>query len=220
VRALRAGCDLLLYPRDLGAVAAALEKAVEARELDPERVHQSIRRRLKWAQWASPPNDWRRPSAADGAWGAQLADRVVHVVRGTPAALGDVAEVVLVDDDVGGPYAPPSREPFLDALRTGGVDPRVVDAPSDVQRSAVIVALFGDIRAWKGRPGYGEPALAAVDAACAAARAQGREIVIVQFGHPRLAETVCASATVVSAWGGERVMQQAAARWLLAARRA
>jgi beta-glucosidase-like glycosyl hydrolase len=219
VRALRAGCDLLLYPKDIATVAAALEKALATRELDPERVHQSIRRRMKWAQWASPPNDWRRPSVADGAWGGQLADRVVHVLRGAPAALGAHTEVVVVDDDLGGPYAAPSREPFLEVLRAGAVDPTVVDAASASATTPLVIALFGDIRAWKGRPGYSASAVAAVDAACAAAAAQGREAIVVQFGHPRLATAVASAKTVVCAWGGERVMQQAAARWLLAARK-
>jgi hypothetical protein len=141
------------------------------------------------------------------------------VLRGAPAALGAHTEVVVVDDDLGGPYAAPSREPFLEVLRAGAVDPTVVDAASASATTPLVIALFGDIRAWKGRPGYSASAVAAVDAACAAAAAQGREAIVVQFGHPRLATAVASAKTVVCAWGGERVMQQAAARWLLAARK-
>ena len=61
--------------------------------------------------------------------------------------------LVIVDDDIGGPYPAPSRDPLISALRTGGVD-LVVDARGDgSRRGRRLIALFGDIRAWKGRPG-------------------------------------------------------------------
>ena len=95
----------------------------------------------------------------------------------------------------------------------------MVDAPTAHATSPLLVALFGDIRAWKGRPGYSAAAVTAVESACAAAAAQGREAIVVQFSHPRLATAIASAPTVVCAWGGERVMQQAAGRWLLAARK-
>ncbi|MDQ4080696.1 MAG: glycosyl hydrolase family 3, partial [Gemmatimonadota bacterium] len=98
IRALDAGCDVLLYPKDLTAVVRALEQALESGALDRDRVHYSLRRRQKWAQWASPPNEYRRASAADVAWGSTLADRVVHIVRGAPPAVTSPIEVVVVDD--------------------------------------------------------------------------------------------------------------------------
>ena len=84
IRALDAGCDLLLYPKDLEAVAGAIDRAVATHRLDSGRIQTSLRRRLKWAQWSSPPNEYRRPSGTDVLWGAQLADRVIHVVHGAP----------------------------------------------------------------------------------------------------------------------------------------
>ncbi|HZS58721.1 MAG TPA: glycoside hydrolase family 3 N-terminal domain-containing protein, partial [Gemmatimonadaceae bacterium] len=77
VEAIRAGCDLVLDPVDLPGAVAALENAAKDRRFDDERLHQSLRRRLKWAQWASPPNEYRRPSLTDLAWGDQLAERVI-----------------------------------------------------------------------------------------------------------------------------------------------
>jgi beta-glucosidase len=215
VRALRAGCDLLLYPTDLKAVAAALEAAVKSRALDAEQVRQSVRRRMKWAQWVSPPNDYRRPSTTDTAWGAQLADRVVHVVHGRPAAVRGRVDVLVVDDDVGGPYPPPSRAPFVNALGVGGAEVRRVESATGDSGTPLVVALFGDIRSWKGRPGYSEASRAAVRAACAAARGSARDVTVVQFSHPRLAAEIADAPAVLSAWGGDAVMQEAAARWLL-----
>jgi beta-glucosidase-like glycosyl hydrolase len=214
VRAMQAGCDLLLYPTDVKAVAGALRRAVQSRDLDPERVLRSIRRRLKWAQWTSPPNDYRRPSATDVLWGAQVADRCIRILSGDPRPLGPIAEIVVVDDDLGGPYPAPSRQTFFDALAAEGRDPRHVDEPTAESRGALVVALFGDIRSWKGRPGYSAEARAIVEDACAAARRQARDAIVVQFSHPRLAAEVRGATTVVCAWGGEPVMQAAAARWL------
>ena len=91
IRALDAGCDLLLYPKDLEAVASAIDRAVATHRLDSGRIQASLRRRLKWAQWSSPANEYRRPSGTDVLWGAQLADRVIHVVHGSPAAMNGAA---------------------------------------------------------------------------------------------------------------------------------
>jgi beta-glucosidase-like glycosyl hydrolase len=211
VQALSAGCDLLLYPSDAKAVARALEQALRQHTLDEERVQQSLRRRQKWAQWASPPNEYRRPSLTDVAWGAQLADRVVRMVRGLPPPLHPPLDVVVVDDDVGGPFPPPSREPFFEALAAGGWEARRVDEPVVGQRRSTVVALFGEIRAWKGRPGYSDAARDAVERVCAAVPSA----LVIQFGHPRLIRELGAARSIVSAWGGEAVMQQAAARWLM-----
>ena len=214
IRALDAGCDVLLYPKDLTAVVRALEQALESGALDRERVHHSLRRRQKWAQWASPPNEYRRASAADVAWGSTLADRVVHIVRGAPPAVTSPIEIIVVDDDLGGPYPAPSRDPFFQTLALAGAGSRRVEKPSGDARATVVVALFGDIRSWKGRPGYSPEARKAVDKVIDKAA----DAIVVQFSHPRLASELKKPRHVVSAWGGDAVMQQAAARWLLKTR--
>lgn len=218
VRALDAGCDLLLYPTDVEAVARSIEQAVAEHRLDEAQLYRAMRRRLKWAQWSSPPTDYRRASQADVQWAQQLCERVIHVVRGELPPLGDTIDIVVVDDDVGGPYAPPSREPFFETLRSFGRPGRRVDAPTTSGGAAVVVALFGDIRGWKRRAGYSAETRKAVAAAVAKAASLGREAIVVQFSHPRLADELDGAPTVVCAWGGERAMQEAAARWLVRAR--
>jgi hypothetical protein len=49
----------------------------------------------------------------------------------------------------------------------------------------------------------------------ARAGAAARDAVVLQFSHPRLAAELTGAPDVVCAWGGEEVMQRAAARWLL-----
>ena len=147
-------------------------------------------------------------------WGGQAADRCIQVLAGAPRPIGPIAEIVVVDDDLGGPYPSPSRQTFFDALATERRDPRHVDAPTSDSKGALVVALFGDIRSWKGRPGYSKEAEDAVAAACEAARRQARDAIVVQFSHPRLAPQIRGATSIVCAWGGEPVMQAAAARWL------
>ena len=214
VAAIAAGCDVLCYPTDVAAVTRALDKAAMRGTLDREELQRSIQRRLRRAQWAAGVDPDPVGSLEDTHWANALALRTVHLLRGKTGVLSSMVDVVIVDDDVGGPYPPPSREPVLESLRESGADARVVETPSRDGRRSTVIALFGDIRSWKGRPGYSTAARAAVARAVLAAP----DAVIVQFGHPRLAAEIPGTTTWVSAWGGERVMQHAAARWLMGER--
>jgi hypothetical protein len=214
IRALDAGCDLLLYPNDLEAVATAIDRAIAAHRLDSGRIQTSLRRRLKWAQWSSPPNEYRRPSGTDVLWGAQLADRVMQLVHGAPPVMKAPLDVVIVDDDLGGPYPPPSREPFLDALFDAGWKARRLEEFDPASSNDSVVALFGETRGWKQRVGYSAAALTSVREACEARP----NTTVIQFAHPRLASELGFARCVVSAWGGEAAMQSAAARWIMRAR--
>lgn len=226
VRAIAAGCDLLLAPQDLAGTVRTLDAALASGVLDPQRVQTALRRRLKWAQWAAPPNDWRRPSAADAAWGTQLADRVVRMTVGDAPPLGATLELVVVDDDLasvgdGVPAtnaerAPARREALAETLRTAGC--QLVDGPGAPVHAVRLVALFGEVRPGKGRAGYAPATLDQVRAAVDAARAAGRRALVVQFGPPRSLATLGADVPVLCAWSGDRAMQQAAGRWLLGRR--
>ncbi|MGI8619381.1 MAG: glycoside hydrolase family 3 protein [Gemmatimonadaceae bacterium] len=212
IRALHAGCDLLLYPTDLGAVAEAIDRALDNGELDPARIRASAKRRTEQARaaWQEKPDV--SLLGEDRAWSEELAQRVIHEVRGkAPQHLTSV-ELAIVDDDIGGPYAPPSRAPFSTELTACGAQARPPGESGD--DATAVIALFGDIRSWKGRPGYSAASLDAVRKAVARARARRQEMVIVQFSHPRLATSIEADAPIVCAWGGESAMQRAAARWL------
>ncbi len=221
VRALAAGCDLLLYPADTVSVVHALDRALHGGALDPEEIHRSLQRRRRWAEWAGASTAATDSGLlqSDVAWSVTTAARTVHVVRGAVPTVRGTAEVLIVDDDVGGPYPPPSRDPFLDALRAAGVEVRKT-APGRTPGAGdsavpLIIALFGDIRGWKGRPGYSQDARTRVAQALAGANTSARDAVVVQFSHPRLAAELGDAPHIVCAWGGERVMQEAAARVLV-----
>ena len=210
IAAINAGCDVLLYPSDVELLAGRLNQALDTRELNAENVRNSVRRRLKWAQWASPPNEYRRPAVTDVAWGAQLAERVVRMVRGARPTLASPMDVVVIDDDLGGSAPAPSRAPFLDALVRAGFRAQRVLEPSNDPARTTVIALFGETQPWKGRAGYSDAARAAVERACAVAPTA----LLVQFGHPRLIRELPSARTIVTAWSGDAAMQVAVAKWM------
>ena len=212
VRALDAGCDCLLYPTNLAESVRAVEKAIDDKRLGADSIQKSLDRRLRWARWAALSKETNRPTRDDSGWSSQIAERVVHMVRGRMPQLPQPWHLTIVDDDLGGPYPAPSREPLVSSLRAGGIDV-VLDDSAPYEGGSTIVALFGDIRAWKGRPGYSATAKDAIRQALA--RAGLNERLIIQFSHPRLAAEIDGDAPILCAWGGEAVMQRTAARVLL-----
>jgi beta-glucosidase-like glycosyl hydrolase len=213
VRALAAGCDCLLYPANVAESERAVLRAIEDKRLDAETIHQSIERRRRWARWAALSRESNRPARDESGWAMNLAEQVVHSLRGKAPRLPQPWNVVIVDDDLGGPYPPPSREPFISALRSGGVEIVTSDTTAGSTPASTVVALFGDIRAWKGRPGFSAGAREAVRRALQESKTDHR--LIVQFSHPRLAGELDVDAPIICAWGGEAVMQRAAARVML-----
>jgi beta-glucosidase len=210
VAALFAGCDLVLMPTDLDATVAALEEAIVAGTLDAELLLRSQRRRLKWAQWAAPPSDWRKASTFDVATGHELSEKVIAVARGEIAPIGGALELVNIDDDAGNASAP-NRDTLGTALRAAGFVVR--DVGPMAAGATRVVAVFGDVLGGKGRAGYEGCTVAAANKAVDEAVADGRRAIVVQFGHPRLASELRGD-TLVTAWSGERAMQEAFARWL------
>jgi beta-glucosidase-like glycosyl hydrolase len=217
VEALNAGCDLVLEPSELEAMVEALRRARSQRRLLEENVRSSLRRRLKWAQWASPPNEWRKPAAADVAWGHRLADSVVRMVRGVRPRMAQPLDVLVIDDEPRSAESAAAREPFIRALRDAGWDARRVElagadaewASGAKQPRSRVIALFGEGRGGDGA-GYSDATRATVESAIE--RAPGA--LLMQFGHPRLIRDLPPGPPIATAWGGESAMQQAAARWL------
>ena len=215
VRAVAAGCDAILYPGDPGGVAAALERA-RGGVLDEARFAEALGRIRSAAasldartrERATDREEtrlWGR--AGDAEWAVGVARRAIGSLRGEPRAAGSV-ELVTVDDDVGSPYpVVVPRTAFPEELRAAGVSVTEVDRPSGA--APVVVALYADIRGYKGRPGLSQSAIDRVASVITAPR--GATVVL--FGHPRSAAQT-PGAHVLGAWGGEPLMQRAAARWL------
>jgi beta-glucosidase-like glycosyl hydrolase len=213
VRAILAGCDLVLAPGELQKTVQALETAVGEGRIERDRLRLSLRRRLKWAQWVSPPNDYRRPSGTDVLWCAGLSDRVLQVVRPLTRGIRAPVEICSFDNDTHGDYRTP-RLPLMNTLRTLSVDARVADRSDGPSRGTVVITAFGEPVQGRGSLEVPAPVRDGAMQLYADARAAGRDAVIVWFGHPRLAGAFGDEAPLLVAWSGDTCMQAAAARWL------
>src|SRR5688572_9734342 len=214
-RALDAGCDVLLGPSRLEQLVETLERCVRDGPLYEDRIEQSRRRRLKWAQWAAPQTEFRRISGSEVAWALQLSERVITMARGAAPRFSKAIEVVVVDDD--NEPCPPHhpRTAFSEALVSAQIEAPIVDAPTTGREGTVYVTVFGELRGDRTEVGYRPETLAKAAQACEAATLQRRPAVIVLFAPPVLATQIRGSAPIVCAWSGDRCMQEAAARWLI-----
>src|SRR5690606_5843634 len=125
----------------------------------------------------------------DLAWARDTALRTLRVVRGHPGLTARSARLITVDDDLGGPHAPPSREALPAALRRAGIDLHDGGAP--------LVAVYSDTRAWKGRPGLSSGSAQRVRELLAA----HPEATLLLFSHPRFHEQCAPARHILAAWG-------------------
>jgi beta-glucosidase-like glycosyl hydrolase len=202
VRALAAGCDVLLYPKDMEGVIREVEAAVGDGRLSRERVADALRRTAAAAERVWGEVDGTVAREEDRRWSLEIGVRSLRVCRGEPRLPSGPVRLVEIEDDAGGPYPPYPRDALPAALRRAGVELSEDGTP--------VVALYSDIRAWKGRPGIS-----------AAARQRVREVTerapdatVLLFSHPRLAYELPTAANLLAAWGGEAIMQEAVAAWL------
>jgi len=203
VRAVQAGCDLLLYPHDAGRVAAALEEAARGGALAAGRLDASLARRDAAARRAGGARPLEEAGLArHRAEAGALARRAVRLLRGEPRPPAAAVDLVVVDDDEGGDYPVPPRTHFADALRARGVR---VGAGGER-----VVLVFSEVRGGKGRT-----ALAPETRRRLAAALERRATVVVH-AHPRIAANVPGPGPVWIAWSGDAVMQAAAAERVLA----
>ena len=202
VEAVQSGVDLLLYPKDPRRVRDALASAVESGALPRERIEEALRRyqRAVVAATRSTPPVRRGPfDSADG-----LADALLRqgMVRGDAPRLTGPLDLVVVDDDFGGPYPPSPSDYTANAL-----GPELASRYTGGSR---VVLVFAEPRAWKGRAGFGDASREAL-----ASYASDADLIVL-FGHPRLVEQLPSDAPVLLAWHRQRLMQEAVGRWIRA----
>jgi len=200
VQAVQAGADLLLYPNDPRRVRDALEAALASGNLAPERLDQSLNRYERALATATAPT----PPVTKGPFESAeaLADTLLKrgMVRGAPPTLVGPLDLVVIDDDVGGPYPPGPTDYVHRAL-----GPELIGRYSGGSR---VVMVFAEPRAWKGRSGLGSASREALEH-----YSSGADLLIL-FGHPRLLGELPSRAPVLLAWHRQRLMQEAVGRWL------
>jgi hypothetical protein len=229
VEAVAAGVDILLYPADVQATAAGLRTGLAEGRLSPDRLVEALDRRRALLDRKSAPPLARstgdlHPSlvvARELATEAGIDDTAHELARrtlGIPEAIhtrspSPRVALLIVDDDVGGPYPAPSRGPLVQTLEAAGVAVDVREALGEEDDGAEVarwLAVFAEPRGWKGRAGLSTRARRQIRGA-----APGADLLLL-FGHPRLRTELPDSPPVVVAWGGEALMQEAVANALTA----
>jgi hypothetical protein len=200
VEAVRAGVDLLLYPNDARRVRDALEQALASGALPPARLAEAQRRyetALAAATRPTPPVTRGPFDSADA-----LADALLEqgMLRGGEPRLQGPLDLMVVDDDLGGPY-PPGPSDWTHQI----LGPERVGRYAGGSR---VVLAFAEPRAWKGRSGFGSASRDAL------ANAVPDADLVVLFGHPRLLPELPTDGPVLLAWHRQRLMQEAVGRWL------
>ncbi|UCC48257.1 MAG: hypothetical protein JSV41_12430 [Gemmatimonadota bacterium] len=217
VEAVRAGCDALLYPTSADEAVAALSAALDSGALERARVSEAVGRVERLATEARIELDDPVPEPSI-AQALELAAASVLPVRGMLPRWwpGQSLRVHVIDDDVVSlpdwlsvPASPPrDRAELSRALERRAA--RVED-PSYGGPAVDLIAIFSEVRGWKGRaelaPETVSEALKIIEKAPEAA--------VVLFGHPRLADQLPSAATVVCAWCGDPLMQDAVAERLI-----
>jgi beta-glucosidase-like glycosyl hydrolase len=201
--ALLAGCDLLLYPGDLARVIAALGTAADRDATTAARIREAVARyeRALAIAFAGPvaagPPDLSAHSAE------QIADRLLArgLLRGSAPHFEHGIHLDVVDDDLGGWYAPGPND-----LVTRGLARRKV---FDEWTGSRVVLAFAEPRAAKGRAGFGTESRQRLAELIA-----GGAALVVLFGHPRLLAEIPGDVPVLCAWHRQPLMQEAVARWL------
>lgn len=217
VEAISAGCDMLLCPSDPVGLVEQLETAVERGQvpISLDDVEESQRRREFWANWALPRGGGMEPTLDDVLWARQVADTLVHPVRGAVQNIGGDVDVIHIEDDLdserGWRSPVVSRGHFIATLRALGVSARELDYPSE-GTSAIVVPVFGEPSPGRGRWGYSEKTRRKVAELAAAGRKMQRSVIALIFGHPQLSDQIPEVSNVMCCWSGDKAMQEAAAR--------
>jgi beta-glucosidase-like glycosyl hydrolase len=197
--AVQAGVDVLLDAPDAPAMALALSAQAERDAGFRDRLHQSVGR-IEAASRSAPADagDFEPASGSTMA----LADWLLAkpLARGDLPQLRAPLDLVVVDDDLGFKYPPSSSAGHVaETLRAAGL-------PLGSGGSRVVL-VFAEPRAANGRARLGPESLERHR------REAGADLVVV-FGHPRLVEQIPAGPPVLLAWHRQRLMQEAAGRWL------
>lgn len=202
VEAVRAGVDLLLYPKDPRRVKEALEQAVGSGVLERPRLAEALSRYEHALEAATGPTAPVTRGPFDSA--DALADALLEhgMLRGAPPRLEAPIDLVVVDDDLGGPYSPGPSDWTAQSLGE--------ELLGRYAGGSRVVLAFAEPRAWKGRSGFGAATLASLTDRAADAD------LIVLFGHPRLLAELPGDVPVLLAWHRQRLMQEAVARWIRA----
>ncbi len=221
VESIRAGCDVLLYPTSVEDTVDALAAALDSGDLEDRRVAQAVERVEGAASEIVAHAAAQLDEAADQHPGQalRLAVASLEPLRGMRPSLraGESVRLHVIDDDSPAQAAAGSapgtrrfdRSALANSLRKHGAP--LLDSLSFEEDACDLIAVFSDVRAWKGRVGLAPESVRAVNAVLARAP----DATVILFAHPRTASELPAARHILGAWCGDSVMQEAVAQQLV-----
>lgn len=221
VESIRAGCDVLLYPTSVEDTVDALAAALDSGDLEDQRVAQAVER----VEGAAGEIVAHATAQLDGAadrhpeQALRLAVASLKPLRGTRPSLkaGESVRIHIIDDDSPAQAAAGSapgtrridRSALANSLRKHGAP--LLDSLSSEEDACDLIAVFSDVRAWKGRVGLAPESVRAVNSVLARAP----DATVILFAHPRTASELPTARHILGAWCGDSVMQEAVAQQLM-----
>lgn len=216
VQAMRAGCDVILYPSDLATTVESLAREADADPDFADRLSASVAlsetmlRAFRGSnRITTPPPKAAEPGAIELAV-QTIVDRSAGTAGWDPTAATSI--VAISDDPELGP--PAGREGPLGAVMAGRLEAAgwTVEVASSSPRPGsaeqVLVVLAATPRGWKGYGGVSEEAAEAVRRAMASSD----RALLVLLGHARWLDDLGSAG--IGAWSTESLMEHAAAVWL------
>lgn len=219
IESVRAGCDVVLYPHSPQRTVQALTEALDKQLLEPQRIAEAGYRIVGAAASTRLEDAELRPISSY-AQALDMATRSVRLIRGSwmRCEAGELLRLRVVDDDeialpsfIGAPgHVLSDRGHLAESLRRRDV--KVADVPAAESRARVI-ALFSEVKGWKGRSNLAEKSIESVREDLV----QAPDALVVLFGHPRLADQLPFAKNIICAWCGDGLMQDAVAERLVTA---
>jgi len=205
VDAVRAGCDLVLYPSDVGATIDALSSAL-VDERVATRVVEAISR-IDAAHARSRPGASPQPSIDEVGFARRTIVDATSGLAGWCRSATTSIEAVSDDPDVGPPAGRegPLGEILRRELAQAGWS--MTDRPEGPSEQCIVV-LAATPKGWKG---HGGPSPEVVAKTRSILRAAERGVVVL-LGHARWLETL--DVPGLCAWSTETVMERAVGRWI------
>ena len=194
--------DLLLYPNDARRVRDALEQALASGALRADaagRVAPPLRARARHGHEPDAAGDAAARSSRPMRWPTRCWSR--ECCAATRPRLHGPLDLVVVDDDLGGPYPAGSERLDRAAARPRAGRPLQPEARASCSRSP------------SRAPGRAARDSAPESRDALANAVPGADLIVL-FGHPRLLPELPTDAPVLLAWHRQRLMQEAVGRWL------
>lgn len=180
VRALAAGCDILLHPTEPLKMIEAVVKAVEDGRLPFERVEDAFNRVMDLkrgvhvrAYCNTPlPENVRNIQVAE-----RIAGKAIKIRKEKGLSSSGNVVCLVIDDDGDGSVA----TPFLNAMKERFPDLKTASSPSEIaEGETIVVPVFSKVSAWKGSSGLSKNSLEKAKSAIE----RGGRSVLISFGSP------------------------------------